>query len=250
MAYRIGVINDLHIPFQDPRSVGLVLDIYEDIGVDEIILNGDVLDFYAINMHGPKHPEVQFKLQDELEEGRSFLEKLRNRFKDTKIIFNAGNHEDRLDRFILNSAPPFWDLVTVEKQLRLAELNIPYRRYQEPLYINDLIIVHSPSSYGVNGARTMLTNKPGSSYLVGCTHRLQTATITDAHGKVHSCHFNGWLGSTTLSEAHKRVFSYAKGHENWQQCFAIVTVTEKDTFVQQYQIKNYKASVDGYLYEG
>ena len=209
MAYRIGVINDLHIPFHDPRTLDLVLDIYQDIGVDEIILNGDVLDFYSINMHGAKNPEVQFRLQDELDEGRAFLENLRKKFPKIKIIFNAGNHEHRLDRFILQSAPPFWGLVTVEKQLRLADLDIPYRKYQDPLLIKDLIIVHSPSSYGVNGARTMLTNKPGSSYLVGCTHRLQTATITDAHGKVHSCHFNGWLGSTTLTEAHKEVFSYA-----------------------------------------
>ena len=51
-----GIINDLHLPFHDPHAVALSLEILKDAECERIYLNGDVMDFYNINSHGPKHP--------------------------------------------------------------------------------------------------------------------------------------------------------------------------------------------------
>lgn len=248
---RTMVINDLHMPFHD-KSVGLVLDIFEDLNLDRLILNGDVLDFYNVNMHGPQHPDIATSLEDELICGREFFENLRKRFPSQEIIFLYGNHEDRLDRFIIKNSKQLWGLLTLENFIDFDALNIEFYHYNHKYKLEDtnLHIQHSPPSYGQNGARTSLLAKPNASFIYGCSHRVQHACITDSHGEVHSVYYNGWLGSTTESQEHKRVFSYAKGHENWQQAFCIANVIDgKEFHVNQYLIRNHKVVVDGTLYE-
>jgi UDP-2,3-diacylglucosamine pyrophosphatase LpxH len=117
---KTGVINDLHLLPNTPRPmVDLVLDAFEDVGIDRLIINGDLLDFININLHGPKHPDVISTLEDEIIEGREFLEELRARFPDIHIVFLFGNHEDRLDRFILKHAKPFWHICRLEAMVFL-----------------------------------------------------------------------------------------------------------------------------------
>jgi predicted phosphodiesterase len=252
MALRIGVINDIHIPCHDPRAVDLVLDIFEDMSLDEIILNGDILDVYLLNSHGPKHPDFQGTLEWEFEEGNKFLDKLQKKCPNTKIIFNAGNHEYRVDRFVINNCPSFYNLLTTEKMLKLETRGIDYYPYNTALRVGEtsLYVQHSPPSYGENGARTSLIKKPGRSFLYGCTHRMQAAHINHSDNVVESVYFNGWLGSTDLTPMHRAVYQFIKNHNTWQHCFAVVTVDGPNHFVNQYQIKDYKAVVDGFLYVG
>lgn len=252
MPYRVGIIGDLHIPVHDPRAIDLVVDIFQDVGIDELILNGDIADFYLLNSHGPKHPDFQGTLEWEFEEVNNFLDTLQKKLPKTKIYFNAGNHEFRLDRFVVNNAPHFWNILTVENMLRLKDRGIAYLQYNEEFQIGNtkLYTQHSPPSYGENGARTSLIKKPGRSWIFGCTHRMQSAYINHEQGVVHSAHFNGWLGSTNLTPMHKAVFQYVKNHNSWQQCFSIASIDGPNHFVTQYEIKNYKAVVDGFLYEG
>ena len=253
---RIMVFNDVHAPFNDSKLItrdakGLVLDVAKDIGVNHIVINGDLLDFYDINSHGAKHPEIRTKLEDELDWGRDFFQSLRQRFQSTKITFIYGNHENRLDRFIMNNAPSFWNLFNLKTYLNLENLNIEYLEYNDAYRIgsSNLFVQHSPPSYGVNGARTSLLKKIDSSHIWGCTHRSQHASISGHSGKTYHAWFNGWLGSTTESNEHKKVFSYAKGHENWQKCFSIVNLIDEEYHVQQVQIVNNRCVVDGSLYE-
>ena len=98
------VFNDVHGPWDDPIKTELVLKVGDHLRnsghLDEIIINGDLLDFYNINSHSPKHSEVIKNLWDEMEWGMEFIRSIRSRFPKTKITFIYGNHEDRLDRFI------------------------------------------------------------------------------------------------------------------------------------------------------
>lgn len=244
-------MNDLHGPFHDPKTVALVLDIIEDAEVTEIIINGDMLDFYSINFHGPKHPHVGTMLEDEISWGRVFLKDLRNRFPNTKITFLFGNHEHRLERFIVQNCNALFNYVSLEKLLELNELKIqwfPYNtRYQ--LSKSNVFVQHSPPSYGKNGAMTSLEKDVDESSIYGCSHRELKATRTGKSGKVYYCYYNGWLGSTTLTKEHEQVFGYIKGHESWQQCFSIATVVDKkNAFVEQISIQNHRAYYEGYLY--
>lgn len=254
---RTMVINDIHIPYHNSKLInlsggGLVLDILEDLKLDRLIINGDLMDMYGVNSHGPKDPGVIETLEDELQAGVEFIENLRKRFPKLEIVYLFGNHSTRLNRYIIKNAKPFWNLLTIEKQLRLEENGIEYYPYQEKYQIenSNCFVVHSPPSYGVNGARTSLLKKLDQTFIYGCTHREQKACITAASGEVHAAYFNGWLGSVDETESHREVFSYTKGHQDWQNCFIIVTVVDgKEHHINQYSIRNERVIVDGFLYE-
>ena len=249
---RTMVINDTHHPFHDPRSVNLVLDILEDTKLDRLILNGDILDFYSVSRY-QKSPDIQVKLEVELDCGLEFIQSLRKRFPKLEIVYLFGNHEARLNNYIINTTPAFWNLIKIESHLQLERYNIEHYKYQDVYQIekSNCFVVHSPPSYGQNGARTSLLKKLDQTFIYGCTHREQKACIMGASGEVHAAYFNGWLGSVDLTPDHKEVFAYTKGHHDWQQCFCIVTVVDKKEFlVNQYSIRNHKVCVDGYLYEG
>lgn len=252
MAYLIACINDTHHPLHDEKAINLVLDILHDVQPEIIVLNGDIADFYSINMHnnGEKHPDVQFRLEDEFISVREFLETLREKCPNSKIIYNAGNHEWRLDRFIIQKAKPFWGMMTVEKQLRLSDLEIIYRPYNRALKLDniELYIQHSPPSYGENGARTSLLKKNGSSWIWGCTHRLQAAHTNLADGTTVSGFFNGWLGSIDATPEHSAVFEFVRGHDFWQKGFSLIAVDGKHFFVDQILIKDYSCYANGAFY--
>ena len=248
---RVLVFNDQHLPFHCPYALNVSLMAAKDVGINEIIINGDLLDFYSINMHQKnKHPGVMQDLESELIAGREFLEKLRDHFPKAKIHFIFGNHEYRLERFIIQECKSFYNLLKLEDQLNLDKLNITWQQYNDYYDLCEgLRVQHSPPSYGVNGARTSLLMKHDMSYIWGCTHRKQSASITTASGKVINAYFNGWLGSTTLTDEHRNVFSYTKGHTNWQQCFSIVDIIGDMFFVNQCDIINGTTSLDGSFYQ-
>ena len=249
MITRTGIVNDLHIPYHDKTAVDLVLNAFDSIKIDRLIINGDLLDFYNIHMHGPKSPTVQEDLLEEIMQGQAFLSDLRKKFPKIEIIYLFGNHENRLDRFILKNAKAFWNILRLEKMLDLKRFNIDYHLYNSCVRLEetDLYIQHSPPSYSVNGARASLLKKHDASFIYACTHRKQSAFITGHSGNEYSVYFNGWLGD---SKNNKEIFGYTKGHEEWQKCASVVTtINREEFFVNQLEIKNNKLVLDGSLYE-
>ena len=253
---RFGVINDLHIPFHDHRAVSLVLDIFQDIGISILYLNGDILDFYSIHAHGAKHPDIRVNLESEIESGLDFIKLLKKKLPNTKIIFISGNHEFRLDRFIMNNAPAFWNIVKLESQLQLKHYDIEYYDYNAAVKVGEtnLYVQHSPPSYSENAAMTSLKKKMDASFIYGCTHRKDYACKSGVNGDLYEVFCNGWLGDIkSLSKSHQNVFSFTKGHENWQECFGIGAIIKDKYDYKQYNI--YKkgtaryAIVDGFYYE-
>lgn len=237
------LIGDLHLPYEDKESVELVLSVAESIDVDRIIINGDLADFYNVNLHGPKHPDIAETLEDELNYIRDWLEELRKRFPRQHIVYLFGNHSNRLERFILKNAKVFWNIVTPEKYFRLEELDIEYYPYNSKYQIENcnLYVQHSPSSYAINAAMTNLNKKLDTNMIYGCTHRAQVAHLTSGNGQIYSCWMNGWLGNSKES-----VFSYTKGHENWQQSVCMITVIDEVDFnVELSIIQNGLLTIDG-----
>jgi hypothetical protein len=172
-------------------------------------------------MHGPNHPDVIHNLEDEIFSVNKALDQLQESSPESKIKYGKGNHHFRLERFILDKVPSFYNFYKLSDMYQLEKRGIESYEYQEIYTVGktSLRLMHSPPSYGENGARTSLLKKPNSSWIFACSHRVQMASITDSNGVVHRCWFNGHMASTSETQEHKRVFSYAKGHENWQKCF-------------------------------
>jgi len=255
-----GVLGDLHGPWIDERAVNLALDIFEDVGVTHLILNGDVLDFYNINAHGPKDPGVQTNLEDEIHWGYEFLNDLVKRFKNTEIVFIFGNHEYRLDRFIMANCPAFMNFLKLEKMLRLDELGIKWLPYNERYQVGktNLYIQHSPPSYSANSmATTSLMKKMDTDHIWNCAHRTDMSVKTGSSGRVYTSYVNGWFGSTGIIKQNqnempenRRVFMYTKNHEQWNTSFCLVSVQGKQHHVQQVLMKNYVCALGETIYEG
>lgn len=245
-------MNDLHGPWHCPVSTEIMFAIALDIGVDVIWINGDFLDFYNVNSHGPKHPHVGTTLEDEIEWGRQALRKIRKMFPNITINYLYGNHEDRLERFLIKNCRELFDSVKLHKLLELDELGIMWYPYNTRKQVENtnLYIQHSPPSYGKNGAMTSLEKDIDQSSIYGCTHRQQLATRTGKSGDQYYCYYNGWLGSSTRTREHRRIFSYAKGHESWQSCFAVVTTYGGEHFkVEQIEINDGRAFYGDSVYE-
>ena len=246
---RYVVAGDFHRPFHDKRLVKLTLEIWQDIlcPTDMIILNGDILDMYRLSAHGPACPDVQENLEHEFQDGYEFVYDLRKRFPDNEILFIFGNHENRLDRFVMANAPGFWNILTTEKMLQLDRFNVDYLPYNSAWNVpnTNLFIQHSPPSYSVNGARTSLLKKFDQNYIWNCSHRVDMAVITAGSGTEYEAYFNG-----CLVDIKSKVFSYAKGHQSWQHSWSIVDVIGNEFFVNQVRFKNYSTYINGIYYEG
>ena len=254
-----GVLGDIHGPWEDKRAVALALDIFEDVGVTHIVLNGDIVDFYNINAHGPKDPDVQLNLEDEFFWGQEFLSNLVKRFKNTEIIFIMGNHEYRLDRFVMANCPVFWNFVRIEKMLDLDRLGIKWLPYNERYRVENtsLFIQHSPPSYSQNLANTSLTKKMDEDHIWNCAHRTDMVAKTGSSGRVYTSYINGWFGSRGIIQENqnrmpenRRVFHFTKNHESWNTSFCLVGVNGKEHHVTQILMKNYTCMVGDSFYEG
>lgn len=201
-------------------------------------------------MHGPKSPYVRTTLEDEFIWGREFFSDLRKMFPDTEIVFLYGNHEDRLDRFIIKNCKTFWNILTIDKQCRLDDLNIKWHRYNKRYRLEEsnFFIQHSPPSY--SSPQACFTTYPDCSSLFGCSHRVGMSARTGENGIYYS-YFNGWLSNWDLTPEHKEIFRFIKGHNKWQNCFSVATCIDgKEVINNQYLISNYKTVVDGNIYEG
>lgn len=98
MNERIVVLNDLHVPFHDTKTLRSVYKAVKDANPDRIILGGDVCDFYSISTFS-KDPMRRMNLQDEVERVQTVLIDIRKRFPKADIDFIPGNHEERLDYY-------------------------------------------------------------------------------------------------------------------------------------------------------
>lgn len=240
------VFSDSHLPWHNPKKMELIFYIARDIGVTHILIGGDFLDFYNINAHGPKDPQIATKLDDEFQSGVDMLSYMRAFFGDeVEIVFCAGNHEHRLNRFVMANCPAFYNHLTIEKMLQLDYYKIPYYQYNQPYWVTrDLVFQHSPPSYSQNAARTSMVKKMDLDHIYGCTHRPDDSPMTGGSGREYRTICLGWLGQLDIIKKNirempenRRVYQFTKNHESWGSSIALVTVMGKKHSAQHIVIK-------------
>ena len=132
------VISDIHIPYQDDIAVNTALEFIADKQPDYIVLNGDIVDFYDLSRFNKDPDRVQC-LQSELDEVEQLFKSLTKLSPKSKIYYVRGNHEKRLEIYLmknpeLNSLKALklpnllglekYGIEYVEKDLRLGSLKI------------------------------------------------------------------------------------------------------------------------------
>ena len=257
------IFGDFHIPWHSFKKIQLACEVARDQGATHILINGDFLDAYNLSAHGPKDPQVRKNLDDEFQAALDVLSWMRSFFGyGVEIIFSAGNHEHRLDRFIMKNCPAFYNHLTIEKMLQLDNFKITYNPYNQPYIITQkLKVQHSPPSYSQNAARTSLIKKMDVDHVFNCTHRTDTAVVTGASGTDYQVICNGWFGKLDIIRKNqsempenRRVYMFTKNHESWNCSATFAHVYRNKHSLQNMLIKEDEkgrvfTSFGGHYYE-
>ena len=155
----VGVIGDIHIPYQDNDAIEVAFDKMEEENIEALFINGDMLDFYQLSFHEKDPRMVHFK--QEIEAGRQFLDYCRSRFPGIPIYFIPGNHENRFERYLRVKASELLDMdeFRLDVLLHVAEYGVQYIPFRSKVVFGDFLIEHGdkiPGAGGVVPARTAL----------------------------------------------------------------------------------------------
>ena len=231
---RIVQMNDLHIPFHDKKTLNAVFDFLEDFKPHQIVLCGDVLDFYELSRFD-KNPNRKDTIQDELNQCRDIVNNLRKLCDELHFI--KGNHEDRLRRFLWQN-PSLASLKVLELP---SLLGLRENEYHDFEYIyNDFRFTHGSMVRAESGqtAKAELM-KYGSSMAHGHTHRLGMYMKTDARGTI-AAYEMGCLCDTNPE--------YINGIPNWQQGIGVYFFDDNHFHCEQIPILKHKFIYGGKIY--
>lgn len=212
---RIFVLSDIHIPYQDDRTLSAVFDCLVDTQPQNIVLLGDVLDCYSISRFC-KRPDRVRNLQDEINIFYKLMRELKKHLPNTDIHYVLGNHENRLEKLILDN-PGLFGLKALEptKLFRLDELGIFYHKTKVKL--NNFIYYHGDvarkdSSYT---AKAEFLDHKMNDGISGHTHRLGSYYTT------YEQNASGWFENGCLCKIEPDYLN-DPDKANWQHGFTII----------------------------
>lgn len=233
-------IGDLQRPFQDDAAVAVVERFLKDTRPDVVHFVGDVLDFYQLSDH-ERDPAKRVGLWAQLEADAAWLWRVRDLVPDARLVWEDGNHEDRLRRYLWRAAPELADFPTLhlEELLAFKELEIerhPYRAGTLLAQGNFLVIhgdlVRPQSAYT---ARAML-DEYGVSGISGHTHRM------GSHYKNNLGGYRAWFENGCLCRMEGMEYIT---HPNWQQGFSVGYFKEDRFHIDQVPVLHGKILYGG-----
>lgn len=232
----ILVIGDLHIPYHNIPALTLALKYGMENEVNTILLNGDVIDFYAISRF-EKDPRKR-NFGHEVLMTRQFLGTLRKLFPNAAIYYKCGNHDVRYDHYIMRNAPDLLGMneFSFESLMKLDELNITFIPDKQIIRAGNLTILHGhelgQSVFSpVNIARGLFLRAKDNAL---CNHHHQASEHSEPNinGKLTTC----W-SVACLCELHPDYMPINKHHHG----FAHVKIMDTGEFdVSNYRIVNGK----------
>lgn len=229
---KVGIMSDIHVPFHSMSALTCAIKHLREEQIDCLILNGDIMDFYAISRH-----EKEKDLRDfakEIEMGRNFLQKIRDLFPLIPIYYKMGNHENRWQRYLNDQAEEFAQLheMQFEQFFRLDKLAMVYVPDWQGIEVGNLLVAHGHElmAGGMNPSQSTF-NKTFCNTLIGHVHRT-TNTIKKTGFKeyIHT-HSTGCL--TQLSP---KYYPFAQHNHG----FALVNIKNGKTKVDNIMIKDGK----------
>lgn len=241
-------VPDTHRPFHDKKAWGLMLKAAKALKPEIIVCIGDLADFYSVSSHS-KSPDRSASLEVEVADVNRGLDEL-DALGAKRKLFLAGNHEDRLSRYLADKAPELFGLVGIPELLRLKERGWAYTPYKSYTKLGKLHLTHDVGVGGRNAAFKAL-DVFQHSVASGHVHRLQyfvEGTATGEHKL--SCMF-GWLGSAKDVDYMQRI----NVQKNWALGFGVGHLAANGVvYVVPVPIipigRKYTCVVNGQLFEG
>jgi predicted phosphodiesterase len=238
---KVLIIPDVHIPYHTKSAFDLMLKAGSDYKPDTIVILGDFIDNYSISKYS-KAPQREKFLKWEVAEANKALDRIDVSFPLSTKVFLAGNHEERLERYISDKAPELFGLVDTNKLLKLWTRGYTYYPYGGNHRIGKLYFTHG-DIIRENVTAAML-DKYEKSICFGHTHRMEQTIKVNVLGEGHLGTTCGWLGDINKTD-------YIKTFSNWQLGFATaVVLSNGNFFTQLHPIVSNKCWINGKIYNG
>jgi hypothetical protein len=122
-------------PMHDRTSMDAVVRFVRTVRPEIIVLLGDMLDLAPWSTRFPRKPEFRQTTQPAIDELHWWLAEIRNASPSSKIVYMAGNHEDRINRAVVELLPEAQDVspaleensvLSLQHLLHLDKLDIDY----------------------------------------------------------------------------------------------------------------------------
>lgn len=211
---------------------------------DEIVVLGDFADFYSVSSHS-KSPDRTRKLEEEAAAVNRRLSQLDELGAASKF-YVAGNHEDRLDRYLADKAPELHGLVNFEQLFKLTERGWHVTPYKRSLKRGKLTITHDAGNAGAV-AHTKALDAFQGNVVIGHTHRMAVSYVGNARGKTHVGAMFGWLGDVEAVDYLHQI----QAQRAWHLGFGIGYQEPNGVIhLQPVPMIEYRCVVEGKLFKG
>ena len=178
-------------PTHDERAIAVALQIVKDAKPDQVVMVGDNIDFPELGKYRLSPAFVQ-TTQASIDRATMLCAQVRKAAPDAKIVWMAGNHEERLPNYILDNAkaafgirkgdaPESWPVMSVPFLCRFDEFEMTYLPgYPAAAHwiTERLRVIHGTkvASNGSTAHKYLATEK--TSVIYGHIHRLEWAERT------------------------------------------------------------------------
>lgn len=208
-----------------------------------LVCLGDLADFYSVSSHS-KDPTRQRGIEEEIAGVLESLDEL-DALGATNKIFVAGNHEDRLRRYLQDKAPELFGLVDIPHLFKLKDRGWSYVPYKAHGRLGKLHLTHDVGNSGRNATFVALDTYQHS-VVTGHSHRLQYIVEGNAVGEFKLSAQFGWLGDISKVE----YMHQAKAAKNWALGFGIGYLDPSSgiAYLTPVPIVKYSCVVEGKLY--
>lgn len=201
--------SDIHIPFQDDKAVDAFCEYISNIKPAAVILNGDVLDMFMLSRFTKGEGRNPL---EEIEECRKLLKTISELSPESKLYYVIGNHETRLERYVLTKAPELASLVEdVFTIIKAEDYNF---KGCSSVTINDKVVIKHGTLLG-NKSGLSAIKEMEASYMSGAsghTHRLCKYIARKSGRKFF------WMETGCLCGLNPEYMI----NPNWQQGFATI----------------------------
>ena len=239
------IVPDAHAPYHDQRAWRLMLRVGKAIRTKVIVCIGDLADFYSVSSH-EKSPDRANRFEWEIGEANAALDDL-DALGATEKHFIAGNHENRLDRYLM-TAPELFGVVSVPKLMNLRERGWTYTPYKRDKKIGKIHYTHDVGTAGRYSVFKALGLYQHSN-VTGHSHRMVYVVENNALGDCPKVSASfGWLGDVNQID----YMHMATARSAWPLGFGVGYLDPKTgyTYLVPVPILDYTCCVNGKLFTG
>lgn len=211
----IGILSDVHIPYHSVAAIECAVEYLKKEKCDTILLNGDIWDCFMLSSFDKDHRGAD-SVKAELEKVGHFLDYIHEQFPKAQIVYREGNHEVRLERFLMAHAVEILDLdqVHLPALLDFKKRGIQWVNDKRVIYAGGLSILHGHElatgiSAPVNPARGLFL-KFKTSAIMGHCHQTSEHTWRNGRGEVSTCWSVGCLAD--LNPAYRPINEFNHGY--------------------------------------